>query len=77
MVLLMALSLPSGALSFNKLQNLKKYMTTLKKGDKAPVFSGVDRSRGKTHKLGIMWGKISIFFIQKQVHTGCTAEAVT
>jgi peroxiredoxin Q/BCP len=40
-------------------------MTTLKKGDKAPDFSGLDQD-GNAHKLDYK-GKISCFFIQKQV----------
>lgn len=50
-------------------------MTTLKKGDKAPDFSGVDQS-GKTHTLNDYQGKkLVVFFYPKADTPGCTAEA--
>jgi peroxiredoxin Q/BCP len=50
-------------------------MTTLKKGDKAPVFSAVDQD-GKLHKLEDYKGKkLVVFFYPKASTPGCTAEA--
>lgn len=50
-------------------------MTTLKAGDKAPVFSGTDQD-GKTHKLADYAGKkLVVFFYPKASTPGCTAEA--
>lgn len=50
-------------------------MTTLKKGDKAPQFSGTDQA-GKTHKLEDYKGKkLVVFFYPKASTPGCTAEA--
>lgn len=50
-------------------------MTTLKKGDKAPQFSGVDQD-GTTHKLSDFNGKkLVVFFYPKANTPGCTAEA--
>jgi peroxiredoxin Q/BCP len=50
-------------------------MTTLKKGDKAPNFSGVDQD-GKEHKLEDYKGKkLVVFFYPKANTPGCTAEA--
>jgi peroxiredoxin Q/BCP len=50
-------------------------MTTLKAGDKAPNFSGVDQD-GKTHKLADYAGKkLVVFFYPKASTPGCTAEA--
>ena len=50
-------------------------MTTLKAGDKAPSFSGVDQD-GKTHKLADYKGKkLVVFFYPKASTPGCTAEA--
>ena len=50
-------------------------MTTLKKGDKAPQFSGVDQD-GTTHKLADYSGKkLVVFFYPKANTPGCTAEA--
>ena len=50
-------------------------MTTLKKGDKAPNFSGLDQT-GKSHKLSDYSGKkIVVFFYPKASTPGCTAEA--
>ena len=50
-------------------------MTTLKKGDKAPDFSGVDQD-GTTHKLNDYKGKkLVVFFYPKADTPGCTAEA--
>ena len=50
-------------------------MTTLKKGDKAPEFSGVDQD-GNAHKLGDYQGKkLVVFFYPKANTPGCTAEA--
>src|SRR5689334_714079 len=50
-------------------------MTTLKKGDIAPQFSGVDQD-GKTHKLSDYSGKkLVLFFYPKANTPGCTAEA--
>jgi peroxiredoxin Q/BCP len=50
-------------------------MTTLKKGDKAPNFSGIDQD-GKTHKLADYGGKkLVVFFYPKANTPGCTAEA--
>ena len=50
-------------------------MTTLKEGDKAPDFSGVDQD-GNTHKLVDYKGKkLIIFFYPKASTPGCTAEA--
>jgi thioredoxin-dependent peroxiredoxin len=52
-----------------------KTMTTLKKGDKAPAFSGVDQD-GKPHKLADYKGKkLVVFFYPKASTPGCTAEA--
>ncbi|KFF05963.1 thioredoxin-dependent thiol peroxidase [Flavobacterium reichenbachii] len=50
-------------------------MTTLKKGDKAPDFSGIDQD-GITHKLADYAGKkLVVFFYPKASTPGCTAEA--
>ena len=50
-------------------------MTTLKKGDKAPDFSGVDQD-GNTHTLADYKGKkLVVFFYPKASTPGCTAEA--
>ncbi|MGO4816810.1 thioredoxin-dependent thiol peroxidase [Flavobacterium sp. W22_SRS_FP1] len=50
-------------------------MTTLKKGDKAPSFSGLDQE-GKEHKLEDYKGKkLVVFFYPKASTPGCTAEA--
>ena len=50
-------------------------MTTLKKGDKAPGFSALDKD-GNSHKLADYAGKkLVIFFYPKANTPGCTAEA--
>lgn len=50
-------------------------MTALKKGDKAPAFSGLDQD-GKAHKLSDYVGKkLVVFFYPKASTPGCTAEA--
>ena len=50
-------------------------MTTLKKGDKAPNFSGLDQD-GKSHSLADYSGKkLVVFFYPKANTPGCTAEA--
>jgi peroxiredoxin Q/BCP len=50
-------------------------MTTLKKGDQAPSFSGVDQS-GTFHSLSDYSGKkLVVFFYPKANTPGCTAEA--
>lgn len=50
-------------------------MTTLKKGDKAPNFSGIDQS-GNSHSLIDYKGKkLVVFFYPKANTPGCTAEA--
>ena len=50
-------------------------MTTLKKGDKAPNFSGLDQD-GKLHQLAVYAGKkLVVFFYPKASTPGCTAEA--
>ena len=50
-------------------------MTTLKKGDKAPNFSGLDQN-GSAHSLADYKGKkLVIFFYPKANTPGCTAEA--
>ena len=50
-------------------------MTTLKKGDQAPHFSGVDQD-GKSHQLADYAGKkLVVFFYPKASTPGCTAEA--
>lgn len=50
-------------------------MTTLKKGDKAPDFSGVDQD-GNKHTLADYKGKkLVVFFYPKANTPGCTAEA--
>lgn len=50
-------------------------MTTLKAGDKAPNFSGIDQD-GKAHKLADYAGKkLVVFFYPKASTPGCTAEA--
>jgi peroxiredoxin Q/BCP len=50
-------------------------MTTLKKGDKAPDFSGIDQD-GKAHKLSDYQGKkVVVFFYPKANTPGCTTEA--
>ncbi|WP_445457633.1 thioredoxin-dependent thiol peroxidase [Flavobacterium sp. HNIBRBA15423] len=50
-------------------------MTTLKKGDKAPNFSGLDQE-GKKHTLADYEGKkLVVFFYPKASTPGCTAEA--
>lgn len=50
-------------------------MTTLKAGDKAPNFSGLDQ-KGITHTLADYKGKkLVVFFYPKASTPGCTAEA--
>jgi len=50
-------------------------MTTLKAGDKAPKFSGLDQD-GKQHTLADYKGKKLVFFFYPKASTpGCTAEA--
>jgi peroxiredoxin Q/BCP len=50
-------------------------MTTLKKGDQAPSFSGVDQD-GNIHSLADYKGKkLVVFFYPKTNTPGCTAEA--
>ncbi|MDI1255946.1 MAG: thioredoxin-dependent thiol peroxidase [Flavobacterium sp.] len=50
-------------------------MTTFKKGDKAPNFSGTDQE-GKSHQLSDYKGKkLVVFFYPKADTPGCTAEA--
>ncbi len=50
-------------------------MTTLKTGDKAPQFSGLDQN-GTTHTLADYKGKkLVVFFYPKASTPGCTAEA--
>ncbi|MBC7525868.1 MAG: thioredoxin-dependent thiol peroxidase [Flavobacterium sp.] len=50
-------------------------MTTLKKGDKAPNFSGLDQDN-RVHKLSDYEGKkLVVFFYPKANTPGCTAEA--
>lgn len=50
-------------------------MTTLKIGDKAPNFSGLDQD-GNTHTLEQYQGKkLVVFFYPKANTPGCTAEA--
>ena len=50
-------------------------MTTLKKGDKAPSFSGLDQD-GNRHELADYNGKkLVVFFYPKANTPGCTAEA--
>jgi peroxiredoxin Q/BCP len=50
-------------------------MTTLKVGDKAPNFSGLDQN-GTLHKLTDYTGKkLVVFFYPKASTPGCTAEA--
>ena len=50
-------------------------MTTLKAGDKAPNFSGLDQN-GASHTLADYKGKkLVVFFYPKASTPGCTAEA--
>ena len=50
-------------------------MTTLKIGDKAPIFEAKDQD-GKTHKLSDYTGKkLVLFFYPKASTPGCTMEA--
>ncbi len=50
-------------------------MTSLKKGDKAPAFSGKDQD-GNIHSLADYKGKkLVVFFYPKANTPGCTAEA--
>ena len=50
-------------------------MTTLKKGDKAPSFLGIDQD-GKSIQLADYVGKkLVVFFYPKASTPGCTAEA--
>ncbi len=50
-------------------------MTTLKKGDQAPAFSGKDQD-GSVHSLSDYKGKkLVVFFYPKANTPGCTAEA--
>ena len=50
-------------------------MTTLKKGDKAPIFSGKEQD-GAVHTLADYKGKkLVVFFYPKANTPGCTAEA--
>ena len=50
-------------------------MTTLKTGDKAPQFSGLDQN-GTSHTLADYKGnKLVVFFYPKSSTPGCTAEA--
>ena len=50
-------------------------MTTLKKGDQAPQFLGIDQD-GKSHQLSDYAGKkLVVFFYPKASTPGCTTEA--
>ena len=50
-------------------------MTTLKKGEAAPAFTGTDQD-GNTHQLADYAGKkLVVFFYPKASTPGCTAEA--
>jgi peroxiredoxin Q/BCP len=50
-------------------------MITLKKGDKAPSFKGIDQD-GNAHQLEDYQGKkLVVFFYPKASTPGCTAEA--
>ncbi len=49
-------------------------MTTLKQGDKAPYFEGLNQD-GKTINLDMFYGsKLVLFFYPKDMTPGCTAE---
>lgn len=50
-------------------------MTTLKKGDKAPDFSGVDQNGSKISLDNFHGKKIVLYFYPKDNTPGCTAEA--
>lgn len=50
-------------------------MTTLKKGDKAPSFSGIDQDGNSIQLADYTGKKLVVFFYPKASTPGCTAEA--
>lgn len=50
-------------------------MTTLKKGDKAPEFEGVDQNGSSIRLKDFLGKKVVLFFYPKASTPGCTAEA--
>lgn len=50
-------------------------MTTLKKGDKAPEFEGVDQNGNSIRLKDFLGKKVVLFFYPKASTPGCTAEA--
>jgi len=50
-------------------------MTTLKKGDKAPEFEGVDQNGNSIRLNDFLGKKVVLFFYPKASTPGCTAEA--
>ncbi len=50
-------------------------MTTLKVGDKAPVFSGIDQNENKISLEDFKGKKVILYFYPKDNTPGCTAEA--
>ncbi len=53
----------------------KENMTTLKIGDKAPEFSGIDQSGNKISLKDFKGKKVILYFYPKDNTPGCTAEA--
>jgi peroxiredoxin Q/BCP len=54
---------------------MEKHKTSLREGEKAPAFSGIDQN-GKTHTLKDYKGKkLIIYFYPKDDTPGCTAQA--
>lgn len=50
-------------------------MTTLKEGDKAPDFSGIDQNENQVSLSDFKGQKLILFFYPKDNTPGCTAEA--
>ena len=50
-------------------------MTTLKKGDKAPEFEGIDQNGNSIRLKDFLGKKVVLFFYPKASTPGCTAEA--
>lgn len=50
-------------------------MTSLKEGDKAPIFKGVDQSGNKISLSDYKGKKVILYFYPKDMTPGCTAQA--
>ena len=69
------MKLPKELRNFTFNNKIKKKMTHLKEGQKAPSFEGIDQNSNKV-KLGDFSGKkVVLYFYPKDNTPGCTAEA--